>query len=164
MKSPEKKLLDIKFDCKLSIENNISSFCERAGQKLHTLTRIFNYVNLFRRTALMKTFAIIQFNYLSINSYVSQQNSNNIHERALRVTYHDYESMFLELLQKDNFVTIQSNLQVLATDVFKAKNDLSPKIMIMKYTHKELLCTLSLTVFTQSKVQHIRYGIWFLIK
>ena len=63
MKSPEKKLLDIKFDCKLSIENNISSFCERASQKLHTLTRIFNYVNLSRRTALMKTFAMTQFDY-----------------------------------------------------------------------------------------------------
>ena len=70
--------------------------------------------------------------------------------------------MFLELFQKDNFVTIQSNLQVLATDVFKAKNDLSPEIMIMKYTHKELLCTLSvllctlslsLTVFSQSYVR-----------
>ena len=72
--------------------------------------------------------------------------------------------MFLELFQKDNFVTIQSNLQVLATDVFKAKNDLSPEIMIMKYTHKELLCTLSLTILSQSNVQHLRYGIWFLIK
>ena len=64
-----------------------------------------------------------------------------IHERALRVTYQDYKSMFLELLQKDNSVTIhQPNWQVLATDIFKAKNDLSPEIMMRKYTHKELLC------------------------
>ena len=65
---------------------------------------------------------------------------------------------FHELLQKDNSVTIhQQNLQVLATDVFKAKNDLSPKIMIRKYTHKEITLyveTLKLptTVFGQSNV------------
>ena len=55
---------------------------------------------------------------------------NSIHEWALRVTYQDYESIFLQLLQKGNSVTIhQQNLQVLATEIFKAKNDLSPKIM-----------------------------------
>ena len=38
--------------------------------------------------------------------------------------------MFLELLQKDNSVTIrQWKLQVLVTDIFKAKYDLSPEIM-----------------------------------
>ena len=38
--------------------------------------------------------------------------------------------MFLQLLQKDNSVAIhQRNLQVLATEIFKAKNDLSPEIM-----------------------------------
>ena len=37
--------------------------------------------------------------------------------RALRVTYQDYISTFLELLQEDNSVTIhQRNLQVLATE------------------------------------------------
>ena len=38
--------------------------------------------------------------------------------------------MFLQLLQKDNSVTIhQLIFQVLATEIFKAKNDLSPEIM-----------------------------------
>ena len=38
--------------------------------------------------------------------------------------------MFLELLQKGNSGTIhQRNLQVLVTDIFKAKYDLSPEIM-----------------------------------
>ena len=48
---------------------------------------------------------------------------NSIHERALRVTYQEYKSAFLQLLQKDNSVII------LATEIFKAKNDLSPEIM-----------------------------------
>ena len=48
---------------------------------------------------------------------------NSIHERALRVTYQEYKSAFLQLLQKDNSVII------LVTEIFKAKNDLSPEIM-----------------------------------
>ena len=43
---------------------------------------------------------------------------------------HRVTSLFLQLLQKDNSVTIhQQNLQVLASEIFKAKNDLSPEIM-----------------------------------
>ena len=54
---------------------------------------------------------------------------NSIHERALRVTYQDYKSMFLELLQKANLVTNpQRNLQVLATQIFKQKNEHHPKL------------------------------------
>ena len=55
---------------------------------------------------------------------------NSTHERALRVTYQNYQSTFFKLLQKYNSVTIgQRNLQVLATEIFKAKNDLSREIM-----------------------------------
>ena len=54
----------------------------------------------------------------------------SIHERALTVTYRYYPSTFSQLLQKDNYVTIhQRNLLALATEIFKAKYDLSPEIM-----------------------------------
>ena len=95
----------------------------------------------------------------------------------MRVTYRDYKSTFLELLQKDNSVTIhQPNLQVLeavasapvfscefceiskntflhrtplvaaskvlTTEVFKAKNDLSPESMKEVFELKERSCSL----------------------
>ena len=51
---------------------------------------------------------------------------------------HRLTSLFLQLLQKDNSVTIhQQNLQVLASEIFKAKNDLSPEIMKGLYELKE---------------------------
>ena len=44
--------------------------------------------------------------------------------------YQDYRSTFLQLLHKDNSVTIyQRNLKVLVTEIFEGKNDLSPEIM-----------------------------------
>ena len=102
--STKEKLLD------LSFENHVSSLCKKASQKLHALTRIVNYMNLSKRKALMKTFVISQFNYCPLvwmfHSRKLNHRINSIHERALRVTYQDYQSTFLQLLQKDNSVTI----------------------------------------------------------
>ena len=55
---------------------------------------------------------------------------NNIHERALRLTYKHNKSSFKQLLEKDHSVTVyQKNLQVLVTENFKVKNNLAPDIM-----------------------------------
>ena len=82
----------------------------------------------------MKSFVISQFNYCPLiwmfHSRKLNHRIHSIHERAIRVTYQDYHWMFLQLLQKDNSVTIhQRNLPVLATEFFKAKNNLAPEIM-----------------------------------
>ena len=51
---------------------------------------------------------------------------NRIHERALRLVYQDNSLSFAELFEKDNSVTIhQTNLQALATEIFKLKNGLA---------------------------------------
>ena len=56
---------------------------------------------------------------------------NKIHERALRLVYKNETFLsFDELLKRDRSVSIhQKNLQILATEIYKAKNDLGPKIM-----------------------------------
>ena len=164
--STEERLLGIKFDSKLSFENHVSSLCKKASQKLHALTRIVNYMNLSKRKALMKTFVISQFNYCPLvwmfHSRKLNHRINSIHERALRVTYQDYQSTFLQLLQKDNSVTIhQRNLQVLATEIFKAKNDLSPEIMKEVFELKEPSYSLRSkgNYFVRGNVKTTHYGI-----
>ena len=55
---------------------------------------------------------------------------NRIHERALRATYNDYQSSFDQLLTKDNSFTVhERNLQRLATEIYKSKNNLAPTFM-----------------------------------
>ena len=55
---------------------------------------------------------------------------NKLHERALRTVYQDYVSSFTELLEEDNLTTIHNrNIQLLATELFKVKNGLSPPFM-----------------------------------
>ena len=55
---------------------------------------------------------------------------NNIHKRALRIVYRDYESTFQQLLKQNKSASIhQRNLQILATEIFKTKNGLNSVIM-----------------------------------
>ena len=64
---------------------------------------------------------------------------NSLHERALRVVYKDYNATFSELLSKDKSETIyQRNVQLLATEIFKTKNELNPKIMEKIFTFKSM--------------------------
>ena len=45
---------------------------------------------------------------------------NNIYERALRIGFKYYESIFQQLLKQNKSVSIQQrNLQILATEIFK---------------------------------------------
>ena len=55
---------------------------------------------------------------------------NRLHERALRLFYDDLTSSFEELLNKDRSFTIhQRNIQTLALEIFKTKNNLNPEFM-----------------------------------
>ena len=53
---------------------------------------------------------------------------NKIHERSLRLVYDDNFSNFEELLNKDDSVTIhERNIQVLAIELYKVVNKISPE-------------------------------------
>ena len=55
---------------------------------------------------------------------------NRLHERALRLVYKDFTLSFEELLDLDNSFSIHHrNLQKLVTEIFKVKNNLSPRFM-----------------------------------
>ena len=84
-------------------------------------------MNFDQRRLIMKAFITSQFGYCPqvwmFRSRNLNNRINNIHERALRITCKGYNSTFQDLLEKDNSVTVhQRNLQVLATEIFKAKN------------------------------------------
>ena len=59
----EEKLLGVKFDSNLSFENQVTSFCKKASQKLHALARISHYMDLNKRRNLVKAFMTSQFSY-----------------------------------------------------------------------------------------------------
>ena len=128
------KLLGIRIDNKLTFNEHISKLCDKASNKINALARIFPYIPLEQRKILMNSFFLSQFNYCSLvwmnHSRSLNNRINRLHERALRLVYKDFNSTFSELLEIDKSVSIhQRNLQKLALEMFKVKNDLSPEIM-----------------------------------
>ena len=55
---------------------------------------------------------------------------NRPHERYLRVIYNDKTSSFADILAKDGSVTTHTrNVQVLATEMYKANKNMSTELM-----------------------------------
>ena len=128
------KLLGITVDSELKFDIHVKSLCKKASLKLHALSRISNFMTTIQLKVIMKAFILSQFNYCPLvwmfHSRELNNRINRIHERALRLAYKDYSSSFQELLSKDNAVTIHNrNLQILAVEVYKFVNGISPKIM-----------------------------------
>ena len=68
---------------------------------------------------------IWMFHSRSLNNKI-----NSLHKRALRITYGDRSSSFENLLKKGNSVSIHfRNIQALATEMFKIKNNIALEIM-----------------------------------
>ena len=121
------KLLGILFNNKSDFDEHVTSLCRKASQKLNALARVAQYMNLAQRRLIMNAFIFSQFGYCPLvwmfHSRELYNRINNIHERALRIVYRDYVSTFQQLLKQNKSVSIhQRNLQILATEIFKAKN------------------------------------------
>ena len=128
------KLLGINIDNDLKFREHIDQICDKAGNKISALARVRHHFSFQKRRMLMKTFIESQFSYCPLvwmfHDRVINQRINRLHERALRLVYDDLTSSFEELLSKDKSCTIhQRNIQTLALEIFKTKNDLNPEFM-----------------------------------
>ena len=128
------KLLGVTIDNKLHFKEHITKICKKANQKLHALARIAKYLDIEKLKIIMKTFIESQFNYCPLVWMFHNRELNNkinkLHERALRIAYKNSKLSFQELLDLDNSFSIHHrNLQKLATEMFKIKNNLSPTLM-----------------------------------
>ena len=114
----------------------------------------------------MEAFIASEFGYCPLiwmfHSRKLNSRINKLHERALRMVYQDYVSSFTELLEKDKSTTIHNrNIQLLATELFKVKNGLSPafmnKIFVENAQHYYDLRKLK-TEFKRNKVKTVFNG------
>ena len=128
------KLLGIFVDKQLNFNEHVSKLIKKGNQKLHALARVSKYLNQDKLRILMKSFIESQFNYCPLVWMFHNRTLNNkinrLHERALRIVYKDVMGdnvSFQDLLDKDGTVKIHDrNLQRLAVEMYKVKNNLSP--------------------------------------
>ena len=126
------RLLGIDIDCKLSFENHINQICSKTRAKIKTLARIAPFLNKRKRKLLMNAFFKSQVSPLlcMFHSRTLNNKIKRLHERCLRVIYNDNTSSFTDLFAIDNSVSMHHrNIQVLATELYKFVNDLSPKLV-----------------------------------
>ena len=128
------KPLGMKIDQNLNFEEHINSILKKGNNKLYALMRIKKYLSKDKLKLIMKTFIESQFNYCPIvwmcHSRDLNRKINKLHERALRLVYQEKNMTFEQLLEKDGTVTIHHrNLQKLAVEMYKVKNNLGPKAM-----------------------------------
>ena len=164
----EEKIFGVKIDSKISLGNHVSFLCKNASQKFHELTRVVNFMDLAKCKSLMNALITSQFNYCPLiwmfHSSQLKNRINKIQERALRLVYKDNKLIFDNLLKLDDSVTIhQRNLQILATETFKVKKSLAPKIMTDVFEIKEPHYNLrsEASHFKRENVKSSYYGIQF---
>ena len=162
--SESQKLLGVIIDRNLTFNEHVSSLCKKASIKISALARIFPYLKINQRKTLMKAYFMSQFGYCPLvwmnHSRSLNNRINTLHERALRLVYNDFRASFSELLQRDNSVTVhQKNLQALAIEMFKVKNNLAPEIMNNVFEIKEKSYNLRYNCdFTRRNVKTVKYG------
>ena len=127
------KLLGVKIDNKLDFNVHISNLCKKVSLKLHALARISHFMEKNKLRIIMKAFIESQFGYCPLiwmfHSRSLNNRINHLHERALRLVYKNYTASFEELLSKDNSFTVHhKNLQKLAIEMFKVKNNILPNL------------------------------------
>ena len=84
---------------------------------------------------------------------------NTLHEKALRLVYTNKSNLsFDDLLKEDKSVKIhQKNLQILATVIYKVKNDLGLKIMADIFHFVEKTYSLRNNLIIQGQATHTVY-------
>ena len=132
--SDHEKLLGVTVDANLNFNCHLDNILKKASKKVHVLARINTYMSIPRRKLLMNSFFTSQFNYCPLkwmcHSRTLINKINRLHERCFHIAYSDKTSSFKKLLEKDGSVTIHtSNLQTLATEMFKIYKSLSPAII-----------------------------------
>ena len=85
---------------------------------------------------------------------------NSLHERCLRFIYVDYISSFEELLKKDGTVSTHvRNLQFLAIEMFKIKNEIAPVTTKEFFPRKvQVVARRYPTDFQSRKINTVHHG------
>ena len=99
-----------------------------AKGKLAAVTGVRKYLDTYKTRILFKVFFKSQFKdcpltWMFCNATVNNRN-NQLHKRALRLVYNDYDLSIDELLEKGGSFTVHDcNIQTLAVEMFKVYNN-----------------------------------------
>ena len=134
-------MLGVKIDNNLNFDTYVTGLCKKANKKLRALARATPDISLEKKKLFMNFFFNAQFDYCPLIWILHSRGNNSkikhLHERCLRLIYNDKQSSYEELLIKDGTISIHHrNVQTLATEMFKVKNEMSPEIICDIFTQR----------------------------
>ena len=122
-------------------------------------------MDISQRKLIANAFIMSQFSYCPLiwmfHSRAMEHRINKIHERTLRHIYpNQHQLTFKELLEKNNTFSIhQRNLQTLATEIYKAKNKISPEVVnsLVEFTNKNYNLR-NVSILKRNRYFTVHYG------
>ena len=140
--SYSEKILGVIIDRDFKFKEYIETVISKAGSKLTALARLSHILPFSKMKLLLESFVKSQFSYCPLVWMFSNRELNSridkIQERSLRILYKDDISTFEELLEKDKAITVHDhNIQLLATEMYKVKNDIQPNVLSEFVTNRE---------------------------
>ena len=157
-----------KFDRKLAFDDHVSDICKRTGtQQLQVHNR---YIIELHNNGHCKETHTDECFFTSLCSYcplawmyhgcANKNKISKLHERCIRIIYNDKQSSFTELLEIDSSVSVHiRNIQILATEMQKLINNLSPSIKNRVSLNSDTPYSLTkISKFSKSQVRLVYYG------
>ena len=164
--SSEVTLLGVVIDNKLSFVPHISKMCKSASSILNALKRQHKYITGQKTRAMVaNTYVLSNFNYCPLVWHFCGKGATHkiekIHERAQRFVHNDYTSEYTDILKKSNTTTLYvKRVRIIAQEVYKALNDLSPKYTqeLVRYRHSKYPTRQSSTDIYVPRVNQVKFG------
>ena len=113
----------------------------------------------------MRSFILSQFSYCPLVWMLCDRHLdskiNHIHKKALSIAYKDSVSDFDALLTRDNSVSVHKrNLQLLMTEIYKTKSNITPSFMTEIFIEKNPPYHLrSKSLLQMPKARTVRFGV-----
>ncbi len=125
----------MRIDKDLKFNKHIFYICCKATRQINVLSKLHSVLDQESRLAIYRNFILSNFNYCPVVWHFCgikrSQKMTKMHRRALRFVYTDYVATYKELLAKGNHSMLLyiSRKRIIATEVYKALNELNPKYL-----------------------------------
>jgi hypothetical protein len=128
------KLLGVLIDQKLNFNEHVASLCAKAGRQINVLCRFKRLLSTSTKLLLYKSFILCHFNYCPLVWHScglsNTKRLERLQYRALHFVFNDMSASYEALLDRANMPTLElSRIRMLATEVYKATNNLSPSFI-----------------------------------
>ena len=162
--SEYEKLLGIKVDTKLNLNEHLNDIISKASRKVNALSRVVPYMSLSKKKILMNSFFNLQFSYCPLiwkfHSCIMNNKINWLHERYMRLIYGDKTSSFEELLEQGKSVSIHTrDRHMSVTKMFKVYRSMSLPIFSELFHGRDICYNLrSNSNFAVPNVKSVFHG------